>query len=281
MQYSTRSSQTSIPSIHMSTASNFTQRASQTIQTSSYECTPFSDMDFDGSFDPLLYDSIHSMQTSLILPQTSSKPLYALAESSYELVLNQIASNQVQLSIPSFLPQFSSSHCTFDPVKCHFEFTGITSHTGPPTHAISNFVALLAISEPSSSSCFEYENIASSKAITMASESNLDPLPLASNFISLASTASYTAFTASTEEFIAPASNRLVLASPLVYIASDSVSSTSIHIAPPSDLTDSTLSFKFLLYFFVLTFLASVFSFWTSLRCYRYHLWPNKRDLRF
>jgi len=281
MQYSTRSSQASIPSIYTSTVSNLTQRASQTIQTSNCKCTTSSDKDFDDSFDPSLQDLIPSTQTSPTLPPTSSKSLYASTGSLYKPVSNQITSHRVQLRIFSFLPQFSSSHCTFDPVKCHFEFTGITCHTGPPTHAISNFVASLAVSEPSSSSCLEYENIASSKAITMASESNLDPLPLASNFISLASTASYTAFTASTEEFIAPALNRLVLASPLVYIASDFVSSTSTHIAPPSDLIDSTLSFKFLLYFFVLTFLASVFSFWTSLRCYRYHLWPNKRDLRF
>ena len=151
MHYSTPSSQTSIPSIHTSTASNFTQRAIQIVQVSNYECTTFLDMDFDDSFNPSLHDSIHSMQTSLILPQTLSKPLYASAESSYELVSNQIASNRVQLSIPLFLPQFSSSHRTFDPVKRHFEFTGITSHTGPPTHAISNFVASLAVSSVAAS----------------------------------------------------------------------------------------------------------------------------------
>jgi len=273
MQYSTPSSQASIPSIYISSASNFTQTGSQTIQTSNCKCTTSSDKDFDDSFDPSLQDSIPSMQTS-------STSLYASTKSLYKPASNQITSHQAQFRIFSFLPQFSSSHCAFDPVEPRFKFTGLTSHADTSTDAISNFVASFAVSEPSSSLHFKYENIASSKAITMASESNLDPHLLGSNFISLASTTSLTAFVASTEEFIAPASNRLALTSPLVYITSDFVLSTSTHIAPPSDLIDSTLSFKFSLYLFILMFLASVFSSWTLLQCYRYHLWPNKRDLR-
>ena len=104
MQYSTRSSQASIPSIYTSTASNFTQRARQTIRSSSYKCTTSSDMDFDDSFNPSLQDSIYSMQTSLILPQTSNILRCALTESLYEPVpdpINLEKKESAQFDIPS------------------------------------------------------------------------------------------------------------------------------------------------------------------------------------
>ncbi len=286
IQYSAPSSQTSIPSIYTSTASNFAWKVSQTIQNSKYECANSSDMDFDDSFDPSLQESIHLTRTSLLLPQTSTTSLRASTESP---VSNSIALNQVRLDISALPPQFLNSHRTIGLTEPRFEFLGLTGHADSSTDAISNFVASLPVPELP---LFEYENIATSKAIAVASESNFDPLPPASNFISLTSTTLYTAFTASIKEFSAPASNRLALASPLVYIASDSLSCTSTHTALPLDLILTTLVFvlqilydlpissTFLLYLFVLMFLASVFDPWTLFRRYRYHLWPNKRNLR-
>jgi len=111
MQYSTQSSQALIPSIYTSTALNFTQRASQTIQSSSYKCAISSHMGFDNSFDPSLQDSIHSMQTSLILPQTLNIPCYASTKSLYEPVpdpINLEKRESAQFNVPSnFLLQSS------------------------------------------------------------------------------------------------------------------------------------------------------------------------------